>query len=524
MDPSLSSMISSYISSIDRLLVCDEALRDCSLQEMADRLLDAIRDDGSVSYLLDNPRRYRTTPLSSVIDALFDADMLPEQAIQIMQNKLFDCRDLFQQENLEEDDFVTKQPEDMDAWSVDEGPSVWTTSKVVYTLVSTGFAKSCTLEQRKGLEKAIVWLDKQKYLQESGAYAWGFQKSHYSDCAPSIPMTALALKAFGITYEHKADVHNGDRKRVKHSFFSTYIHGVQYLKENVKWVGNKCYWEYKGKPSITATVWALEALETLKKDQRDVQIITQSELQEIMQAAINWVIDDAFPVFSDESDCCEPSEPFFEYTQTKYKIKEKKRVFYSFVPYFAAFLIKHGISPFHPKVCACVRWLIDNQEKHWAVNDYNVIEACSFSAAMALNVLVVWLKSVNDKTYKMFASQVVAGSDFAIICNNCDLHNHVNAVKTHDFVNDYQECTYLKKRTNSPSVPKFGYAVLFIATGAIIIVSLQLLFKDYVVKWLSNEALVQALKRWLVLVPTSLVALMVAKGVKMYHHYFHKKS
>lgn len=512
MAQSLSEMISSNITFIDRLLMCEEALRDCSLQEMAEGLLEAIRNDGSVSYLIGKPGRYRTTPLASVIEALFDSEMLPEYVLQVMQNKLYEYKDIFQPENTDEDDKIDKNPEDMAAWSVDEGPSVWTTSKAVCTLIKTGFHKNCTPEQLRGLQNAIEWLDNQKYRQDNGAFAWGFQRFELADCAPSIPMTALALKALGIAYEHRKEVHKGTRW-TEHGYFKTYINGIKYLKDNCHYEGDKCFWEYKGKPSLTATVWSLEAMEALIKDHRDVAIISQQDLKSIMEKALNWVINEAFPMFADGNDDHEPSDPFFEYNKTKYKEKTKTRVFYSFVPYYASFLMKNGVSPFHAKICGCIRWLIENKEKNWAISDYNSNEPCSFSAAMAINVIVVWLKSVNERTYKSFAAKMISGNSLEDVCNNCEIYD--NTINNND--DEHEE-------NKDKLKPKLKFAALFIITGIVLLLGLVFLFKDTAVALLADRIFVSILGYVLLIVPGTVITLAVRKGVKMFKKFFQKSN
>ncbi|HML84998.1 MAG TPA: hypothetical protein PKE52_07550 [Bacteroidales bacterium] len=506
----LTAKISSNISFIDKLLMCQSALLDCSLQEMSEGLLGAIKENGSVSYLIGMEGRFRTTPLASVIEALYDADMLPEDVLQVMQGQLYECRDKLDRFNSEEDE-ITKDPEDMAAWSVDEGPSVWTTSKTIFTLIKTGFHKICDKQQLDGLDRAVKWLVDQAYTQDNGALAWGFQHDEsLVDCAPSIPMTALALKAIGIAYDNREIIHKGEKR--KNGYFRQYIYGVKYLIEKRHEEDGKCYWEYDSKASITATVLALEAMGTLK---RDTNIVSQEELQGIKKRALNWIIE-----FFNGSETS-TSDPFFKYQITKYKRKEKIRVFYAFVPYYASFLIKNGVSPFHPKICACIRWLIENKEKNWAINDYNSPEPCSFSAAMAINTIVVWLRCVNEQTYQSIAAKIISNR-IEDICNNCVVYEQIIGCTRSQQEEEIEKPSSIELKAGPHDKGK--YAILFIGIGVLAVVGLIFLFKDQAIALLSNTQFIEIVKWILLAVVSSLIGLAVKAAIKLIKNYRGKNT
>ena len=525
MTESLSKRISKSISLIDRLLMCKSALMYCPLVEMADGLLNAIKDDGSVSYLIGTDGRYRTTPLATVIETLYDVDILPKDVLNVMQDKLYSYRDEFEPFNINEDDVIIKNEEDMDAWSVDEGPSVWTTSKAVYTLIKTKYYKRCNNEQKEGILNAMNWLVKQAYELDDGALAWGFQNdTTLSDCRASIPMSALALKTIGIAYENRETIY----KRKEYGHYEEYLKGIKYLVKELVSNDYKVYWEYDDEPSITATVWAIEAMETFERLEIESSIISQNDWKEIKEKALKWIMEDSFPLFkkgSSDTPSSDISQPFFDYTKTKYKVKEKKRTFYSFIPFHAAFLLKNKISPFDPKICGCIRWLIDNRAKNWAINDYNSSYPCSFSAAMAINVIVVWLKSVNENTYKNITSKIIIGKSFEEICNNCAVYDYNNKDNLIEKDNDNPEKTdddnheLINKRKREKR-SKILNAAIFIFIGIFIIIGSIYLFKNSVINLLNNK-IVDVYIGWILLaIAGTLVGYIVTALIKKIKTYF----
>jgi len=544
MTASLFERISDSISFIDKLLMCKSALKYCPLLEMADGLLKSIKDDGSVSYLIGTEGRYRTTPLATVIEMLSDVDMLPEDVLNVMQDKLYAYKDEFVPFNIVEDDVVAKNKEDMDAWSVDEGPSVWTTSKAVYTLIKTGYHKRCNNKRKAVISKAINWLVDQAYVLNDGASAWGFQHdTTLKDCEQSIPMSGLALKTIGIAYENREDIY----KRKEFGHYEKYLNGIRYLKKELVSDGDKAYWMYDGKPSITATVWAIEAMETFEREEIESSIISQNDWKEIKKKALNWIMEDSFPLFkrgSSDTPSTDISQPFFGYTKTKYKVKEVKRTFYSFVPFHAAFLLKNGISPFHPKICGCIRWLLDNRTKNWAIDDYYSSEPCSFSAAMAINVIVVWLRKVNKNTYKNITSKIISDENFEDICRECEVYEYTQKgkiIKTNDednpektdhnkdnrvdIDNDIEEkmdddkedaIEATKKQKKSPIVS----AIIFVLIGAITIIAGIYLLKDGVIDLLNSNDADKYIGGTLSVLGTTLIGCIMPSLIENLKNYF----
>lgn len=63
--------------------------------EWIEPLLASITEDGAISYLLgsENNERYRASPLASTLLWMCESRLLPEDAINIMQDKLLFLRD-----------------------------------------------------------------------------------------------------------------------------------------------------------------------------------------------------------------------------------------------------------------------------------------------------------------------------------------------------------------------------------------------------------------------------------------------
>ena len=168
-----------------------------TLNKWIEPLLESITDDGSISYLLGikNNERYRASPLASTLIWMCEARLLPETAIDIMQNKLLYLRDHCEEGDKHKGN-AQKKNEDIDGWSMAEGVSVWSTSMALIALMDesgVGISKSSLYKN------SILWLVKQQKIEEKG---WGYQLS--VNCKENIIMTALVLRVVSTALINKS--------------------------------------------------------------------------------------------------------------------------------------------------------------------------------------------------------------------------------------------------------------------------------------------------------------------------------
>lgn len=80
----------------------------------------------------------------------------------------------------------------------------------------------------------------------------------------------------------------------------------------------------------------------------------------------------------------------------KYKPAPLKRekVFYSFTPYIISYIIREDETYVdNPKILSVIKWVLAHRDDAWLIpTNYNSNNACTISVAMAINVIVNWLK------------------------------------------------------------------------------------------------------------------------------------
>lgn len=397
-----------YIATADSWINLNDALGGINIRELTEPLINSINDEGSVSYILEVPQRYRASTTATVLDALADVNLLPTNAIKQMQDHLYTLRDNFVPLSAA-DDRIDKATEDRDAWGIDEAPSVWTTSKVVIALMTTHFAQrdNFSLKQRGELRDSVYWLAEQAY--DDGG--WGYQKFQASAaCQSSVPMTALAMKAILLAQSDNVLFNEDARRNRRFNRISRALtNGKEYLLRNLTETDDgNAYWKYMDKPGIAVSMWALDALKLLTTDGRYLQF---GEQYSVLEKKVLKYVYANLPE-QQSLDTYKPSELFFVATVNdglKYKpnlVIDKR--FYTFVPYIVSSLLDRGEDPLNPKIITMVRWLLRNRTQHWAIQEYNVSAPCSISAAMAINVIVKWLKKVSQNSFSRSVTALIS--------------------------------------------------------------------------------------------------------------------
>lgn len=405
-----------YIATADNWINFNDALGEISIRELTQPLINSINSDGGVSYILNVPGRYRISTTATVLDALSDVNLLPRDAIHQMQDQIYFLRDNFVPISAD-DDKITKNQEDHDAWGIDEAPSVWSTSKAIIALMSTHFVQrdDCEAKQRGELRNSVYWLAEQAY-PDGG---WGYQKYEgNSNCKSNVPMTALAIKALFLAQQDEVLFNENAKKNSRyHKLIKALNNGKKYLldckKSNEK---GHVFWTYNGTAGVAISIWALDALRLLTSDNRYRQF--KDEYPELEQHVLDFVY--AHLPDQDNLETYSQSELFFmaasgEGLKYKPSLKNDKR-FYTFIPYIVSSLLDRGEDPYNPKIVTMVRWLLENRDKHWAIQEYNVSAPCSISAAMAINVIVKWLKTVSRNSFGPSVTAVISKQKYETHC------------------------------------------------------------------------------------------------------------
>ncbi len=413
MTPFNKDQVFDYISTADSWININDALGPVRIRNLVSSLIESINDEGGVSYVLTVDERYRSSTLATVLDALVDVNLLPLEAIYQMQDHLYDLRDNFSPRTAN-DDKIDKQPEDNPAWGIDETPSVWTTSMALIALLNTGFVNRDTITKEiiSNLRDTVYWLVNQAY-SDGG---WGYQKYPQSEaCLSSVPMTALAMKAIIIAQNDQRLFNEDARRNRKFNKIVTALEeGKKFLITNQQATNDtsdtSIYWSYLENPGVVITTWVLETLKLLAES--PIPCYTVNDFELLKPKVIRYIYQN-LPNSSNIEQYCQ-SEMFFlakESTDLKYKPKLKERkAFYTFKPFIISKLLDFGENPFNSQICLVVKWLLENREQHWQIQEYNSSLPCSISAAMAINVIVKWLKSISEQSLSNIVSLFISSS------------------------------------------------------------------------------------------------------------------
>lgn len=412
-----------YIATADSWINLNDSLGEINIRTLIEPLIESINDEGGVSYVLGKNERYRSSTLATVLDALSDVQLLPLNAIWKMQDHLYSLKDSFKPLT-PEDDVITKNSEDKEAWGIDEAPSVWTTSQAVIALMNTRYITRDGLNPnvRYSLRRTVYWLANQAYTDGG----WGYQKYPQSTaCQSSVPMTALAMKAILLAQANPI-LFNDDAKHSNR--FQKIIHalnkGKDYLLNNMKKdVEGYVYWEYRNSPGTAITMWATDTLKLYA--QSDIRGYNEKDYALIEESTIRYIYKN-LPTDGSFNSYCQ-SEKFFVATTKegglKYKTSLKHdKCFYAFKPYIISSLLDRGEDPLNPQIVLMIQWLLKNRDQHWAIDEYNSSSPCSISAAMAINVIVKWLKKVSERSFSHTVGLLVSDGvheecEYGLPCN-----------------------------------------------------------------------------------------------------------
>lgn len=387
----------------DATLSVEDAIGNVSITSMVDMLVDGIRDDGSVAYYAGKDERYRTSTLATVLECIYECGLLPYKDTLVMQQKLMGLRD-----NKEEvirinstDDVIDKDQEDEPAWGLDEAPSVWTTSKALTALFVTRYEPQSKDEENK-IRDSVRWLAKQQY--RTGG--WGYQ--HYEEskaCSESIPMTALALRALCLSFDFSY-IRNDDsvNREFTKEIYKAIKKGAMWLITKID--SSKKFWKYQGKPNLSASIWALQALDKAEIVLRSSPeyASTGKKVQNKTRDYGSHVVDYVITHLPSEDNSDNITETFF-YAEKGSSLKYKpciphKKEFKSFTPYVLSYLLKNDQNCVErDEVKAMIKWVLNHKDTKWLIQDFNGEsgDPCLISIAMAINIIVTWLQEISNK-------------------------------------------------------------------------------------------------------------------------------
>ena len=344
--------------------VCLPHVFGFSIYQLGHDLVSSIESDGYVPYVIGHHERYRSSPLASCITYLWDAGLLPADAVRALRERLFEIRDRMPTRETRAP--RVKAPEDTPAWCVSEGASVWSTSMALLALLESRIEPN--RKQDKTLIEAVEWLIGQ---QDKDSGGWPFQQTQNS--TPTVPMTGLTLRALSRAVM-LPDITSQFRNALQGSINS----GITYLKSKLMRKDRMAFWMFDGYPSLTATVWALEAF---RLDPRDVN--HDLPKSEILRFAVSQI---------PHGEAEWKSECFVKEPRTKYA---HQKTFYTFMPSLLSALFENGLSPIEPKAVAIIQQLVIAGRDKCRIKDYDM-QPCTFTHAMALHTLVKWCTKVQN--------------------------------------------------------------------------------------------------------------------------------
>ena len=372
----LKESIFSHLSILDKELNF-ERITNKSLQEWFVPLLDSFTDDGAVSYLLGNKDRFRASPLSSTIEWLTNSNLIPIEAIDILQNKLIFLRDSSQP-----DDSVSgntfKFSGDESGWSLSEGVSVWSTSTALIALLDKyeNWRKHISI-----IKESAIWLTKQR--KTNGAWAYQLDEN----CKENIIMTALAIRALSKFAINKSyfDLTGDEEQLVSEALHNGFIFIRDSIAKDKK--HNFTFWKFEDKENCAATTWALLALKELQRVE-GLQI-GSDEIKDFYNSVLFSSLRFILSRIPKHSNRWETEQIVFE-GGAKYN---KQKNYQSFSATLLPQLFELGVSPYQPRIINQIQWLIDNPSE-WKIETYNRGNVCTFTYAMVLSTIADWISKV----------------------------------------------------------------------------------------------------------------------------------
>ena len=348
-----------------------ENITEESLSDLYNPLINSIDESGVVKYLIEKDDRYRASPLATCIIWLNRANLLPRSVIAQMNDALLFLRNNTYSKNTNHKYKI--EASDKLGWSQDEGVSVWSTSFALTALLETEY-----FEKKEEFIDSIFWLADQQ--NKSGG--WSYQA--HNNCIDSNFITGLVLQTLSLVIEYKSHL-NLSAEQLKR-IIRTVNYGLEYACDAYNSTDENC-WCFKGKAHAAASVYMLDAfskisqLQEIKKEHKEFY---DNNKKSIIRCILNLIPKDA----SKWAEELIVSEGGAKYSRQK--------VYACFMPSLCYELMNLGVSPFNSKIVNRMRWLLKDRN-NWRITWYDTENNQSFSHAMALSILIIWLSNINKK-------------------------------------------------------------------------------------------------------------------------------
>jgi hypothetical protein len=323
------------------------------------------------------PSRFRTTVQATCLLSLFRAGLLGEAETRMLQETIVSMRDFWHRN---ETDFAgglqppEKYSEDKDAWCITETPSVWSTSYVIWALLSSGY------QNAHHILPSIEWLISQQNEENDG-----FAYQRYKDCMTTAYMTCLAIKAMRAVLGSRT-ILEGKQELVS-TIESTIGRGLNFISECSREINNTIVFaRHPNRPvdefDWVSTIWSYRTLNQnthpSAPNPHQLFSLLRENLSDENKKRVFW-----------------KNNAFVVEGHTKYG--EQKTYFY-FMPSLLIPLINLGLNPLDPLAAYFIKELKATFRKiGWPIFEYRRTELCTFSTALGLQTIHDWAVKVPSK-------------------------------------------------------------------------------------------------------------------------------
>lgn len=327
--------------------------------QIVDLLLDSfVPMKGVPMCLLEEHTLYFAGTTATALLALHHIKALPRNLYQEFHETLFWMRDNTQNLTINK-----KKLEDSVAWDVAEGPSVWTTSIVIWALLGTGYAGP----QLDEIKDAALWV-----IKHQGKFGGWEGKAGRTN---NLFLTGIVLHALRLVLSSPAHFTIFEREQIKQAI----VDGLQSIRATSCQKHRSIYWNAQtdegSKPDSTSTLCAIWALYEEGAHQ-DKNLIEGGihYLKETLQGQAIWNF---------RSILAEPA------------IHSAAIRIVSFTPSFVIPLLRIGCSPFDDICLAPIQWLEQNRivGKGWPHSNFgHEGHPLTFTTAYGLWAIWIWHK------------------------------------------------------------------------------------------------------------------------------------
>lgn len=338
------------------------------------------------------PKRFRTTVQATCLLSLCRTGLIGVRKRKFIQDAIVGMRDSW---HLSETDFegglqppTKKYEEDAQAWCVTETPSVWATSYAIWSLLASGYTDN---------ENTVIWPAVEWLVTQQDDVTGGFAYQKYKDCVPTVYLTCLAIKALRAVLNTKIILQrNPDAIPVLQSVTARGLNFVQKCARQTCGVtvfaGNQDVRTEKF--DWISTIWGYTALIqnrfTGAPNTQELFTLLRKEFEDESKTQAFW-----------------EDNNFLNEAHTKYGVQ---KTYFYFMPSLLVPLIGLGIDPSDP---ICIKILQKLKHMFWEIGwpavEYRKTEVCTFSTALGLQSLSLWVSMIPLAVARRFLKANGAG-------------------------------------------------------------------------------------------------------------------